>query len=82
MANKDKIQIVDGEYSKEEDVQLEIVRTIPQPDLVEKDKVTIKDIKNEIEDLDKQINKYTTRRDYLLDIISKTKNDVKSKIQL
>ena len=81
MSKELEIKIVDGEYASEDDVQIEIVKYIPQPDRIEKASYSIKDIKKEIVEIDSEIEKKKERKQELLDIIKNSKTEVNKKIK-
>lgn len=68
-------------YDREEDVVLEIVQTVPQPDRIEKSEIRVKDVKREIEDCDKAIADATARKAELEKILSDNKKAIKDSIQ-
>lgn len=75
------IKIKEGEYTKEDDIVLEIVQEIPQPAKIEKSTYSVKEIRREIEDLTVNIDLLTAKRKSLEDILKENKTIIQGAIK-
>lgn len=72
MAKEEKIELIPGNYETEDDQVVDIVRIVPQPDKIEKETYTVKDVKREIKDLTSEIAEKTERLNFLNKILTKS----------
>ena len=81
MAKKTDVKVKEGIYAREDDVEIDIVATVPQPDRIETNTIRVKDIKREIEDCDKAITQATARKAELEKMLSDNKKAIKDAVQ-
>jgi hypothetical protein len=68
-------------YDREDDVEIETVESIPQPDRIEKNIIRVKDIKREIEDCDRAITDATDRKAVLNKLLTDNKKAIKDAVK-
>lgn len=73
-------EIVPGEYRREDDVEIKITRTIPQPDKVEVQVFRVKALKQELEDIAARAAADAARKAEIEAILSASKKEIAANV--
>ncbi len=74
-------KIIEGDYNNEDEVVIEIVKSIPQPDKVETETTNVEEIKKTIAKLQEEISGNLLEMKILEDILSDNKKEIKDVVK-